>query len=1129
MPQTENNHGDLDDRRSRRVVDPLVAYDEAKSAEYCAEGGSASAAPPGEELADELACVDLMHRVWPSGTPRMSSTEVPPAKTLGDFRFIREIGRGGMGVVYEAEQLSTGRRVALKVLPFAALVDDKSRQRFRNEVRAAAALDHPHIIPIYSAGEERGIHYYAMQLVRGQTLAELVEQLRRENSRAVEQQNGREVERQSSIGVEKSTTNYSTTPQVQSFSSDHPASSSDTVPIAALSTVAPYRTSEYYRAIAKLGIQAAEALQHAHDQGVLHRDIKPSNLLLDCAGKLFVTDFGLARIGADAGLTMTGDIVGTLRYMPPEQALGNRVVIDHRADIYSLSTTLYELLALQPAFDESDRHQLIRSIAFEEPRPLRKVDRHIPAELETIVAKAMSKQPEERYQAAQHLANDLRAFLEHRPIVAKAPTIVGRAVKWSKRHQTLVTTAALASLLFSVVLLASIAMVNRERVHAVAARDETAELLYMADMTLAYQSWEKGWSAEAQEILDRHRPKDDETDRRGFEWYLLNTAIARPAAVELSGHEGSVNEIAIFPDGKRLASVGSDGTARIWDTQSHMLLQTIKLSELPLYSVAISPDGRYLAAGSTTVYLCDLHKGRSEEIFQYEHNIESLAFRPDGERLAAGSRYHEVILMSLEGNVAARTDNGSRNQSVEFIPGTSKLLVPIRNPQSSSNGIVRIWTDDFLTTEKDFIDSDDSLKLARVSSCGRFILAGDRERKVTILDRSTGEILDSTPPARAQLIDLAIAPDSRTFAIGYSAGIIEVYETNRSGRAIVKGVRRLVAFQAHQGDVCGLKFIDNRVLTSCGADGLVKIWDLDNDRYHAYSLGPEVLSVRISPDNGRWAHTHRKGCKIMSVTSGKAVGFLKGMPENSGAAAWSHSGKELAVCVNSANGRPIRIVDRNGKELRSLAHSGSVNDIAYSPDDQVIASIGNQHLLIQQAMNGNEIATFALPSVGMSLAYSHDGSRLAYSSNQVVIISIPELTPERELEGSRDSDCITFSPDDSLLATGHGDGEIRLWDVATGQQRFELNGHESGLEDLAFSPDGMTLISAGGDGTVRLWSVNHGREYGVFFHPKSPTTYLPASPICRLSLSADGEYLVIGDRNTQFRLDAHVWRVPRTH
>jgi eukaryotic-like serine/threonine-protein kinase len=197
------------------------------------------------------------------------------------------------------------------------------------------------------------------------------------------------------------------------------------------------------RTAAMLGIQAAEALDHAHGHGVIHRDIKPANLLLDAAGRLWITDFGLARLQDDNGLTMTGDLLGTLRYMSPEQALANRAYLDHRTDIYSLGATLYELLTLRPAIEGQDRQEILRKIAQEEPAPPRKLNPAIPRELETVLLKAMNKEPESRYATAQELAEDLRRFLEHKPIRAKRPSPLERAAKWSRRHRMAVVTAFL--------------------------------------------------------------------------------------------------------------------------------------------------------------------------------------------------------------------------------------------------------------------------------------------------------------------------------------------------------------------------------------------------------------------------------------------------------------------------------------------------------------------------------------------------------------------------------------------------------------------------------------------------------------------------------------------------------------
>jgi hypothetical protein len=214
-----------------------------------------------------------------------------------------------------------------------------------------------------------------------------------------------------------------------------------TTAAAKLSTERTAQPERYYRSVASLGVQAAEALEHAHQLGVIHRDIKPGNLLLDATGCLWITDFGLAQFHAGAGLTRTGDILGTLRYTSPEQAAGESLPFDPRTDVYSLGATLYELLTLRPMLPDADRQQLLRRILYEDPRPLRAVDGRVPAELETIVLKAVSKNPADRYRTAQELANDLDRFVNHRPIVARPPTLLQRARKWARRHPVTVSAS----------------------------------------------------------------------------------------------------------------------------------------------------------------------------------------------------------------------------------------------------------------------------------------------------------------------------------------------------------------------------------------------------------------------------------------------------------------------------------------------------------------------------------------------------------------------------------------------------------------------------------------------------------------------------------------------------------------
>jgi serine/threonine protein kinase/Tfp pilus assembly protein PilF len=348
---------------------------------------------------------------------------------LGDFRLVRELGRGGMGIVYEAEQVSLARRVALKVLPFAATMDPRQLQRFHNEARAAAGLHHTNIVPVYGVGCERGVHYYAMQLIEGRTLADFIAQ----------QQGTAPVPTMAEAGA------------------------APTVPQAAQATSVAPRDAAYFRRAAEWGIQSAEALDCAHALGVVHRDVKPANLMVDVTGRLWVTDFGLVQMQNDARLTMSGDLVGTLRYMSPEQALAKRVVLDHRTDVYSLGATLYELLTLQPAFDGKDRQELLRQIAFEEPRPPRRINKPIPAELDTIVLKALEKNPAERYATAQDLADDLRRYLNHETIRARRASLVQRARKWARRHRAVVAATLICLMMALAAGVGSVGWVLGER------------------------------------------------------------------------------------------------------------------------------------------------------------------------------------------------------------------------------------------------------------------------------------------------------------------------------------------------------------------------------------------------------------------------------------------------------------------------------------------------------------------------------------------------------------------------------------------------------------------------------------------------------------------------------------------
>ena len=357
---------------------------------------------------------------------------IDPNACLGDYRLLRVVGRGGMGVVYEAVQESLGRHVALKVLPPSLAGRSLYLERFQREAKAAARLHHTNIVPVYGVGQEKGTCYYAMQFIHGQGLEVVLEEVKRLRGNPT------------ADGASHSVAQSLLKGQLAPTAHTCPQEAAAPPPAAPFShsSLSGEPEARYCRSVAQLGLQAAEGLAHAHGLGVLHRDIKPSNLLLDAHGTLWITDFGLAKAEDSDDLTRTGDIVGTVRYMAPERFRGKA---DARSDVYALAVTLYELLALRPPFSGHDQAELIGQITEAPPPPLRELIPAVPRDLETIVAKGMARDPELRYATATALADDLRAFLENRPIRARRASAAEQFRRWCRRNPLVATLAALTA------------------------------------------------------------------------------------------------------------------------------------------------------------------------------------------------------------------------------------------------------------------------------------------------------------------------------------------------------------------------------------------------------------------------------------------------------------------------------------------------------------------------------------------------------------------------------------------------------------------------------------------------------------------------------------------------------------
>ena len=558
--------------------------------------------------------IDEEPGLYPIEEPDLASPKPADSRLLGDYRIVREIGRGGMGCVYEAEQISLGRRVALKVLPRHVLHDHKALERFHREAKAAARLHHTNIVPVFEVGQEGELAFYTMQFIAGQALDQVIDELARLRSRVdrnpLENRVGGPREAVSTMrsadaaaggrrdaklgqvagsllggrlgtGAVKSAA--SGTEQIIERATTEPfeseSSGSAVLPGGtALSLVeSTSRRQPFFRSVAQIGRQVAQGLSHAHSRGIVHRDIKPSNLLLDTAGVVWITDFGLAKAEED-GLTVTGDILGTLRYMAPERFSGAG---EARSDVYSLGLTLYELLALRPAFETSDRLRLIEEIKSKDPLSLRSIDGRIPRDLETIVRKAIDKEPARRYSSAEAMAEDLRRFLDNEPIRARQSSSVERYWRWAHRNPWIATLGAALATLLVAVTIASLIAVSRfsdlakrqensaaaERMSRMAAEAETYRAR-LNEVRALRAGHPLGWRDDALGNLARltraATPRRDLVELRSEAVLCLGEFdIVEVARLDTRGER--VWSLAFSPDSQTLLTATLNGDVDLWD------------------------------------------------------------------------------------------------------------------------------------------------------------------------------------------------------------------------------------------------------------------------------------------------------------------------------------------------------------------------------------------------------------------------------------------------------------------------------------------------------------------------------------------------------------------------------------
>jgi WD40 repeat protein len=1016
-----------------------------------------------------------------------------------------------MGIVYEAVELALDRHVALKLLPPQWVSHPSAVARFRREARAAGRLHHTNIVPVFGVGEDRNQLYYAMQFIDGEGLDRIWKRLRDGTKEQAPAPPSSGLAGQS---------NGSATPMV--------------VPSQPLLFSHEGSNSSYYRLVALIGQQVAGALAFAHGEGIIHRDIKPSNLLLDRKGNVWIADFGLASaFEGDEGLTETGDVMGTYRFMAPERFDG---VTDKPGDVYALGVTLYELLTHKVLFPESDRARLIQRILHTQPVAPRKVDHRIPHDLNTIVLKAISKEPAKRYQTAAGLAEDLRRFQDGEPIDARRTRAPERCWLWCKRNPWLAAAAGtvVAAVLTVTALMAFFSVEQRK--FNVEQRKSLAE----ANRRLAEINFEQGYAALEKgdsgvgllRMGETHRLALAAGDAGWAHTAEMNLAFwhrSLPSVKAVFSHTKAITCVASSPDGKTVVTGSRDKTARLWDVETGRQVGEDMVHRGTITVVLFSPDGQTVATGSADqtarLWYSDSGKPASPPLehpqdqdrgryFKQPATVVAAAFSPDGKLLVTGCekggwdpngyRGTWMTLVSGESLGFGRFPEGYCGSSVLWETKSGKALWSSFEEDTRTHRVesaVR-WVAFRPDGRIIYIDNAYGLEERDATSHKSIKMTAFEPQKVF---NKGGELIGVRDPFPSQLGTFSFSGRTKLYRphhnlLGFWQNELQAPTPPTPDSAVVAGL--------HQGPIIALaQSPDGKMLATGGTDRTARLWDgtsfqpiatplVHQSQVTAVAFGPDGRTLIAGCEDGQvrlWALDVESTFWIVSGGAG----------ESDRAWSLSRDRNRMAVYHDGRMPRPndnrVKLVDagRPGEEryiVPGLARPGSagVIAVAINPDGKLVYTLRrkvNDDGSLSPGKSAIELWDFDAVSPG----------------------DVPTSRPLASYEVDYDDiRKLELSPDGKLAITASENRALVLWRTDTWQVVGSTNVGYSGVRAMAFSPDSRRALTLMQDGKAIAFSSG-GKDRGSLLN--RATRLDSPRPITCASFRPDGTTILAGSQD----------------